>query len=214
MRRLVSIESLPYTCDVIVEAVADILRRQTSMTCVAVVHIRRSMSVTTGPRPAPAPTDVYHELSAILHRLRSVRDAAARYPLADVCVVDGWIPAAPSPHPLVARLTSQLAARALQDANFEVHDALLLDGSPHVSFEGGLEYGADAEFAPGLRTFASVVETRARFHVAFQQQRLSPVRCGRLLKIDVDPNADQNPVDVYRIARATVSALFPLVLPP
>lgn len=135
---LISLESLPHSCDDVIEYVQ--ANHASSVVMVTAGPVTSSLS----PRPLPAPYDPYHELCAVLQRIMCLRLATQRHPSAKaVCLLDGWTPALPSPHPLVHDVACQIARAALPFIHS--HTLLELKGDLHESYARILDASDDAE---------------------------------------------------------------------
>lgn len=144
--RLLSLESLPQVCTEPLKFIHTELARTGRVACVAAGPV----TSTPAPRPSPSPGDPYHELHAALQRIVGVRLAVHRASsqVEAVCVLDGWVPAMPAPHPAIRHLVLAMETAALADAGIDAHAMLYIRGCPHDSFERLLDANADSDGCP------------------------------------------------------------------
>ena len=135
---LLSLESLPFVCDTTLKC----LRNRLVHANVSFVSAG-PVGSSPAPRPVPAPGDPYHELHALLQRILGITMALQRYPATHVvCILDGWTPPLPSPHPALARLSLAIATAALAHTGITDHTMIYFRGDVHESYERSLDAAA------------------------------------------------------------------------
>lgn len=199
---LFSLESLPCICK---EPLKYIYEHLTQIPSIAFVT-GGTAALSPAPRPAPAPGDPYHELWALLQRLASVRLVTMRNPQASLCcLLDGWIPAASSPHPLLRQLQVDLTAAALVACGITSHQMIYLRGCPHESFERLLE----AEHSESIPTLADLMGGQERLDAVILRNE-GPCTPFPLLKkyvVQLPTACDDNPLAAETVGRRAVGII-------
>lgn len=208
MHTLISFESLPQICTEPLKYMHTVLARTKRVACVAVGPV----TSTPAPRPSPTPGDPYHELYAALQRIVGVRLAVQRaQPEATaVCLLDGWVPAMPVPHPVIRRLVLDMENAALADTGITSHAMLYLRGCPHDSFERILEANADADGCPVA--LGDLLGMHERLDdVARGCAPLGPFPVVARHVVHTPPYCDDNPVAAGAVGRRALAAILTAV---
>lgn len=206
--RLLSLESLPHICTEPLKFVHTELSRTGRVACVAAGPV----TSTPAPRPSPSPGDPYHELHAALQRIVGVRLAVQRATpqVAAVCVLDGWVPPMPAPHPLIHRLVLAMETAALVDTGITSHAMLYLRGCPHDSFERLLDANADADGCPVA--LGDLLGMHKRLDaVARGTAPLGPFPLLARHVVHAPPYCDDNPVASLAVGRRALAAVLATV---
>lgn len=205
MPELLSLESLPHICSEALKCIHTELARAGHVACVAAGPV----TSTPAPRPVPAPGDPYHELHAVLSRIVGVRLATQRAPKATVvCVLDGWVPTLPPPHPVLQRLALDIQRATLQDAAITSHAILYMRGCPHESFERLLDANMDADGPGGPTALGDVLGVRDRLDAVARAEALAgPFRVSTRRVIHAPPFCDDNPVAAARVGRHALGVI-------
>lgn len=203
--RLLSFESLPQICTEPLKFLHTELTRTGRVACVAAGPV----TSTPAPRPSPSPGDPYHELHAALQRIIGVRLAVQRASsqVVAVCVLDGWVPPMPAPHPALRRLVLEMETAALADTAITAHAMLYFRGCPHDSFERFLEANADADGWP--MALGDLMGMHDRLDaVARGLAPLGPFPVVARHVLHTPPHCDDNPVDSRAIGRQALADIL------
>ena len=205
---LLSLECLPRLCTESLKLVHDGLSRAAHVAFVAAGPVASSPAP---PRPLPAAGDPYHELHAVLQRIRGVTTSVHRHsgsaPPTAVCVLDGWVPPGPAPHPVLMRLCLATTLALLPEITS--HRVVYFRGCPHESFERVLDAGADEENPTDLAmSLGDIFGAHERLDaIVSGVAPPSPFRVTGLHVIPVPPYADDNPQDVSGVASMALRAI-------
>jgi hypothetical protein len=207
--RLLSLESLPHTCDGALKLIHSKLVSTSPWIAFAMGAHHAS------PRPAPAYGDPYVELAAVLQRITSVRLAVQRAPsdTTTICLLDGWVPPAAMPHPVIARLSVDIAAATLASCGIDSHECVYLRGCPHESFERILD-APDREMTfrdspEPLPTLGDVIGCRDRLDAALisRTDPCTPFPLSSVCVVNVPAACDENPLAVLGVAHRALENL-------
>lgn len=198
--RLLSLESMPRTCDDVLKFIQEHTRS------LPIAFVTAGPAGDVRPRPSPAPGDPYTELSSLLQRIVALRLAVHRNPEARaLCLLDGWIPAAPVPHPVLEKLAIDIARAAMAGYGIDGHDILYFRGCPHESFERSLEH-VDQQHSfretcvdGRVATLGDLMGARERADLFGAEHSPFVVRLWD--RIELPTHCDENPLAVEQIGR-------------
>lgn len=218
---LLSFECLPYICSETLKLLHEKLDAAYSP---AIAFVAAGpCSHTPTPRPLPSPKDPYHELHALLQRLRGVHMAIQRAKYAHgrpppiTCVLDGWIPTAAVPHPAVATMCLDMTRALLPDVL--AHALVYFRGTPHESFERVLDVAAQEDDVIATEaaaiTLADILGTQERLDGIMHRSILpSPFPVTGVHTIDIPLYCNDNPVETVNAVTQTLRVLHQVLKQP